>query len=165
MKKLVENLKFIEEKVSERSAFLGVYGALAAFAFSLFLPWASAPAGVLARDGGSSSGWSELAFLSLLPFAGLILSVASVRRPIKPATLLICIAASFCLLAFNNVLDRSHWDRPFQASIDSDAFITHANFGSALGAGFWLGLLALVAMSVFGLAWSLHKTPTLATVG
>ena len=134
MKKLVENLRFVEEKISERAAFLGVYGALAAFAFSLFLPWASAPAGVMARDGGSSSGWSEAAFVALLPLAGLILSVASVRRPIKPATLLICVAVAFVLLGVDNVLDRSHWDRPFQASIDSDAFITHANFGSALGA-------------------------------
>ena len=165
MTKLIENLRPIQQKISEGSALLGVYGAFAAFAFSLFLPWATAPAGVLVRDGGSSSGWSEWAFVALLPFGGLVLSVASFRRPIRPTTLLVCVAASFVLLGVNNVLNRSHWDRPFQASIDSDAFVTHANFGSALGTGFWFGLLALVAISVFGLAWSLHKAPAVAVSG
>ena len=157
MKKLVQNLRPIQEKISERSAFLGVYGALAAFVFSLFLPWASVPPGVMARDGGSSSGWAELAFLSLLPFAGLVLSVMSVRRPMGPAALLICVVVSFAVLAFGNVLGRSNWERPAQAFTDSDAFVPHANFGSALGSGFWLGFLALLALSVFGLAWTFHK--------
>jgi hypothetical protein len=37
--------------------------------------------------------------------------------------------------------------------------------GSDLGAGFWLGLLAIVALSVCGLAWSLHKAPAAVEAG
>jgi len=45
---------------------------LALIGFSLFLPWASIPSGISARDGGSSSGWAEGAYLILLPFVGLV---------------------------------------------------------------------------------------------
>ncbi len=165
MNHLIESLTPLGEKVSEKSAYLGIVLALVLFAFALFLPWATVPEGVAANDGGESSGWSELGFVSLLPFLGLILSIASVRKPIRPKTLLFCILASFALLGFDNVENRSTWQRPFRAFTDSDDYIPHANFGSALGVGFWLGFLALIAISVFGLAWSLHKHNAVAFKG
>jgi hypothetical protein len=162
MNALIDSLAPLKSRISEKSGYLGVVIGLAAFSFSLFLPWASIPAGISATDGGSSSGWSELAFFAVVPLSGLLLSIFGMRKPIRPKTTLISVLVAFAVLGFNNIVNRSTWQRPFSVIPGTDSYITHANFGSSLDIGFCLGLIALTAVCVFGLAWSLHKAASAA---
>lgn len=148
-----ECLRPLEHKINEKSAFLGIIILLAVAGFTMFLPWASIPAGmgIRAVDGGSASGWSEGAYLVFLPFAGLFLSFMKNRPAIKPWTLLVCILVAFVLLGFNNVIHRTEW-------VPTSFSYRDVNYGSMLDVGFWLGFLATLAVSVFGLAWSPHKS-------
>jgi len=151
---LVESLRPLKEQISEKPAYVGSVLGFAAYGFSLFLPWSTVPAGIAAQDGGSSSGWAEGAYAALIPMVGLALALAGVRRPNRVGTFLMAVAASFLLVGYNNVANRTTWQR--QASFLLG--IPHPeDFGSTLGAGFWIGLLALVATAGFGVAWTLHR--------
>ena len=140
---LVESLQILQKKISKNNAYLGVLIGFAVFAFSLFLSWANVPAGRLASDGGASSGWGEMAFLAILPLACSLYPVIR-QQSVALKSLLINIAIAFALLGYNNVINRSTWQRYSQ------------NWGSDLGAGFWIGLIAIIAISACGIAWSLH---------
>ncbi|MDP2367418.1 hypothetical protein [Rhodoferax sp.] len=140
-----DSLGVFKQKISKHNAHLGVLVGFGVFAFALFLPWASIPAGLMARDGGSVDGWSESAYFALVPLA-LALYPVFLHRSVQLKTLLINIAIAFALLGYNNVANRNIWQNAY------------GNMGSIMGAGFWLGLLALVAISVCGIAWSLHTS-------
>jgi hypothetical protein len=148
MKPIVEGLEVLRHKISKNGAYLGVLIGFAAFAFALFLSWASIPSGQMAIDGGTASGWHELGYLAIFPLA-LALYPVFLQRAVGLRNLLINIAIAFGLLAYNNIVNRSEWH---------DSIYTAQNMGSALGAGFWIGLIAMVAISVCGLAWSLHTS-------
>jgi hypothetical protein len=145
MKPIVEGLAVLRHKISRNGAYLGVLIGFAAFAFSLFLSWASIPSGQMAIDGGTVSGWRELGYLAIFPLA-LALYPVFLQRPVGLRNLLINIAIAFGLLAYNNVAHRETWHNGY------------GNMGSTLDAGFWIGLIAMVAISVCGLAWSLHTS-------
>jgi hypothetical protein len=145
---IVESLGVLRHKISRSNAYLGVLIGFAVFAFTLFLSWSSIPVGQQAADGGTSTGWNEKAYLALFPLA-LALYPVFLQRTVHLRNLLINVAISFALLGYNNVINRSTWH-----SVDNAS----NNFGSTLDSGFWLGLMAMVAISVFGVAWSLHTS-------
>ena len=145
MSSIVQNLGVLQHKINKNTAYLGVLIGFAIFAFSLFLSWANIPAGMMAKDGGASNGWSELAFLALLPL-GFALYPVFLNRSVSLNSLLTNIAISFGLLGYNNIINRSAWHNAY------------GNMGSVMGAGFWIGLLAMVAISACGISWALHTT-------
>lgn len=144
VKAIADSLEFLKNKISKNGAFLGVVIGFAVFAFSLFLTWSSIPAGSLARDGGASSGWRELAFLAVIPLVVALYPVL-LQRAVGIKMVLINIVISFILLGYNNVINRSTWINGFGY-----------NMGSDLGIGFLLGLIAITIISLCGIAWSLH---------
>ena len=145
MDSITDALGALQLKVSKQQAYLGVLIGFGVFAFALFLSWSSIPTGQMARDGGGSTGWSEKAYLAIFP---LILALYPVFRQqaVQLKTLIINIAIAFGLLGYNNIINRSSWHNNF------------GNMGSTLDAGFWLGLLSMVAISVLGTAWALHTS-------
>lgn len=145
---MLESLDVLRTKISKNNAFLGVAIGFAALTFTMFLSWANIPAGQRAVDGGESTGWQEQAFWAILPLAFALYPVF-LQKAVHLKNLLINVAIAFALLGFNNVLHRSTW-----AEVDSPSEV----MGSALGIGFWIGLLAMIAITVCGVAWSLHTT-------
>ena len=141
---VIQNLRVFQNKIDRNTAYLGVLIGFAVFSFSLFLSWASIPNGMMAVDGGSTTGWHELGFLALLPL-GLALYPVFLNRSVDLKNLLINIAIAFALLGYNNVINRASWHNAY------------GNMGSAMGAGFWIGLLSMLAISACGIAWTLHK--------
>lgn len=145
---LLEHLTVIRDKINVNHAFLGIVGGFCIYAFSLFLSWARIPTGMLARDGGASNGWSEHAYLAIIPLVAALYPVLQ-KRAVHIRPLLANIALSFLLLIYNNIVNRTTWAKGYLRQIE---------MGSDLGAGFGLGLLALLTISVCGIAWSLHTT-------
>ena len=154
---LTESLESIRRKMTLQTAYLGVLSGSVVFAFALFLPWASIPAGLQASDGGSSSGWNEAGWLAYFPVLIPVVKVAMGYRPVRLSRLMLCILATFGLLAFDNINGRTQWIRPFRA-IDRNNIDFGANYGSSLDVGFWLGLLSLVAVAISLIAWTLHRS-------
>jgi hypothetical protein len=150
MNSIAESLGVLRQKISRNNAYLGVLIGTAVFTFALFLSWVSIRAGQLASDGGAFSGWQENAYLAILPLAYALYPIFR-KQPVHLKNLLICIGLSFGLLIFNNVVFRSTWRTSAQR-------IWGGEMGSSLDTGFWLGLLAMVAISACGIAWSLHST-------
>lgn len=143
MSAIVQNLGVLQHKINRNTAYLGVLIGFVVFGFSLFLSWASIPAGMMATDGGATTGWRELAFLALLPL-GFALYPVFFSRSVDLKNLLISIVIAFALLGYNNVINRTSWHNAY------------GNMGSAMGAGFWIGLLAMIVISACGIAWALH---------
>ena len=153
---LVESLEPLRKKISAQTAYLGVVVGSLVFAFALFLPWASIPAGLQASDGGSASGWAEFGWVAFLPLLMPILSVLMNRRPVSVERILLCALAAVLFLAFDNILGRSQWHRPMQ--MVGRSFDSGANYGSSLDVGFWLALIGLVAVSLSLVTWTLHRS-------
>jgi hypothetical protein len=143
LKAAIENLEVLKHKISKNTAYLGVLVGIGIFAFSFFLSWASIPTGQMARDGGSVTGWYEKAYLALLPLAFALYPVF-LQKSVQLKNLLINIVIAFALLGYNNVANRTTWNNDF------------GNMGSSLDVGFWIGFLAMLAISACGIAWSLH---------
>ena len=138
-----------KEHVSRKNAYLGVFGGSGLFVFALFLPWASVRLGIYAIDGGSANGWSDGAFWSVIPIAPAIFRAMRARKAFKLNTVLICVAASFIILSYNNIIHRAQWSsvsRPWEVS------------GSDLDVGFWLGTMALLVISGCLISWTLHDS-------
>jgi hypothetical protein len=143
---LLDYLEPLRDKLSSKSAYLGLVVAAVMYSFSMFLPWASVRGGIRPIHGGSASGWSEFAFIAILPIVPSVFMILAKSKPTKIIVLLSCIMACLLLLAYNNIMNRAEWvsvARPWDVS------------GSELGVGFWLGTLALV----FSLGWTLHNLP------
>lgn len=153
--KLVENLSFLQDRITRRGAYLGVMAASGVFLVSLFFSWTQVRAGVSAADTGSRSGWAEAAYVAALPLLFVVYSVFKDRSlAVKPA--LVLGAAALVILMFNNVLNRTTW-----VGVQYMGLITQnagRDMGSELGIGFWLGLLALVVISVCGISWAFHTS-------
>lgn len=150
MTTIVDSLESLRDKVSKNHAYLGVLVGFSIFTFALFLSWSSIPAGMMARDGGTSSGWNEKGYLAIFPLV-LALYPVFLQRAVILKNLLINIIIAFALLGYNNVMNRSMWQNYYN------------NLGSDMGAGFWIGLMSMIALSVFGIAWSLHTSENEAT--
>ena len=91
----------------------------------------------------------EGAYLSILPLGPAAFRILVKSRPTRVNVLLVCISLSFLLLCFLCVMARPQWSSvsaPWEVS------------GSDLDIGFWVGTLALAAMSVCGLSWTLHNS-------
>jgi len=146
----------LQQNIDERASYLGFMGALACFFAALFLPWSSIPIVVVGHGGISADGWSERAYLSVLPFAGLLLNRLPNRPPLKTNIFGCLIFLAFALLLVDNVEHRTTWLTPLLT--DAAQPVPHAIYGSSLAAGFWLALAAMIAMSVFGLVWTMHKS-------
>lgn len=142
----VESLGVLRHTISRNNAYLGVAIGFSVFAFALFLPWASIPVGLIANDGGSVIGWKEGAYFAIFPFVFALYPVF-LHRTVSLKNLLANIVISFALLGYNNVINRTTWHSRYSE-----------NLGSDLSVGFWIGLMAIVAISVFGLAWSMHTS-------
>ena len=147
---IIENLEVLKEKISKKTAYLGVLGGFAVFGFSLFMAWAQIPAGIQAADGGYASGWAEKGYLAITPLMIVLLLPVIRQKAVDVTILLAMIVMSFAVLGYDNVLHRMIW---YQMGMDR---VPIAKLGSELGAGFWLGLVAIVAVSTCGIAWALH---------
>jgi hypothetical protein len=134
-----------------------VLAALALFFFSLFLPWTSLPFVIEGIGKPYVNGWSEQAYLSVLPFAALFLNVLPGRKPLNLNMMVLTIMLAFAMLLVDNMEHRAVWLTPLL--VDSGMPIPHAIYGSVLDEGFWFALASMVALSVFGLVWTLHKSP------
>jgi hypothetical protein len=150
MDAFVEHIGVLRQKISKSNAYLGVLIGTAVFVFTLFLSWSSIPTGISASDGGSVSGWSEKAYLAIIPLLFALYPVLF-QKAVHLKKLLISIAIAFFLLGFDNVICRKSWNQ-------SGGDWAGIDLGSTLGAGFWIGLLAMVAISACGIAWSLHTS-------
>jgi len=156
MNVLAASLMPLSGSMSERTAYIGFLSCLALFFFTLFLPWASIPVVIVGQGTISASGWSELAYLSVLPFAGLLLNGLPNREPLTLNILVPCILLAFAMLLVDNVEHRSIWLTPLL--LDAGSSVPHAVLGSVLDIGFWFALAAMVGMSVFGLVWTMHAS-------
>jgi len=156
---LVKCLAPLQANMSERTSYYGFLVAVAAFFLALFMPWARLPVTILGVGDIYATGWDELAYLSVLPFAGLFLNGLPNRRALKLNVLGLCIMLAFALLLVDNVEHRSIWLTPLL--VDADNQVPHALVGSTLGLGFWLALASMIAMSVFGMVWTMHKSSDL----
>lgn len=143
---IAEALTPLANLISQKGSYLLLIVSLAAFVFSLFLPWATIDSGLLAVDGGSSSGWNELGFLALVPVALPALFVIK-KKPMNLIATIFLILLGFVLLSFDNVMNRSVW-----SSVNNPLDVS----GSLLGSGFWIGGFALLALSFGVLSWSVH---------
>ncbi|MDP1977629.1 hypothetical protein [Undibacterium sp.] len=141
----IENLDVLKHKISKNTAYLGVLVGMGIFAFSFFLSWACVPAGQMARDGGSVTGWNEKAYLALLPLAFALYPVF-LQKSVQLKNLLVNIVIAFVLLGYNNVANKTTWTNHY------------GNMGSTLDVGFWIGFVAMLTISACGIAWSLHTT-------
>lgn len=141
----IEHLDVLKQKISKNAAYLGVLVGIGIFAFSFFLSWACVPAGQMARDGGSVTGWNEKAYLALLPLAFALYPVF-LQKSVQLKNLLANIVIAFALLGYNNVANRTTWTNHY------------GNMGSTLDVGFWIGFVAMLTISACGIAWSLHTT-------
>jgi hypothetical protein len=139
----------LKQSLGEGNAYLGFLAALAVFFLALFLPWASIPVVVVGHGGISADGWTEQAYISVLPFAGLFLNRLPNRKALKMNIFGLCILLSFSLLLVDNVEHRTTWLTPML--VDAGQTTPHMIYGSSLDVGFWLALAAMVAMSLFGL--------------
>jgi hypothetical protein len=139
----IENLEILKHKIGKNTAYLGVLAGMGVFAFSFFLSWASIPTGQMAVDGGSVTGWYEKAYLALIPLVFALYPVF-LQKSVQLKNLLINIVIAFALLGYNNVANRTTWNNDY------------GNMGSSLDVGFWMGFLAMLAISACGIAWSLH---------
>lgn len=139
----IEHLDVLKHKISKNTAYLGVLVGMGIFAFSFFLSWACVPAGQMARDGGSVTGWNEKAYLALLPLAFALYPVF-LQKSVQLKNLLVNIVIAFALLGYNNVANKTTWTNHY------------GNMGSTLDVGFWIGFLAMLTISACGMAWSLH---------
>ena len=139
----IENLEILKYKIGKNTAYLGVLAGMGVFAFSFFLSWASIPTGQMAVDGGSVTGWYEKAYLALIPLVFALYPVF-LQKSVQLKNLLINIVIAFALLGYNNVANRTTWNNDY------------GNMGSSLDVGFWMGFLAMLAISACGIAWSLH---------
>jgi hypothetical protein len=146
----------LQRTISERTAYVGFLVALAMFFVSLFLPWASIPITIAGQGDVSASGWAEQAYLSVLPFAGLFLNGLPARKPLTLNISVLCVLLAFALLFVDNVDHRSLWLTPLL--VDAGSTVPHAIYGSYLDSGFWFALASMVALSVFGIAWTMHRT-------
>ncbi|MFZ6656539.1 hypothetical protein [Undibacterium sp. TJN19] len=141
----IEHLDVLKHKISKNAAYLGVLVGMGIFAFSFFLSWACVPAGQMARDGGSVTGWNEKAYLALLPLAFALYPVF-LQKSVQLKNLLANIVIAFALLGYNNVANRTTWTNHY------------GNMGSTLDVGFWIGFVAMLTISACGIAWSLHTS-------
>lgn len=142
---LKDSLNVIPQKISPNNSYLGILGGSVVFFFSLFLSWTSIPVGRLALDGGTRTGWQELGFLAFLPLIFSLYPVAT-KGGVSFNRLLANILIAFALLGFNNILHRATWTNAFGVGL-----------GSTLDVGFWFGLVAMSAVTVFGIAWALQS--------
>jgi hypothetical protein len=149
MEYIAGHLMPLKQSLGKANAYLGFLAALAVFFLALFLPWASIPVVVVGHGGISSDGWSEQAYLSVLPFAGLFLNRLPNRKALKMNIFGMCILLAFALLLVDNVEHRTTWLTPLM--VDAGQSTPHMIYGSSLDVGFWLALAAMVAMSLFGL--------------
>lgn len=160
-------LRPLQQQISERSAYMCFLAALAVYFFALFLPWTSLPLVVVGHGDISATGWDEQAYLSVLPFAGVLLNGLPGRKAIKPDIMGLLIMLAFALLLVDNVEHRSVWLTPLL--VDSGSLVPHAIFGSSLDVGFWLALAAMVSLSISGFVWTMHASgesaPRLASPG
>lgn len=147
MKLVVENLDVIRQKIGRSHAYLGILGGFCAYGFSLFLPWAHIPTGMLARDGGSTNGWKEMAFFAIIPLVFALYPVF-IRKSVSIGNVLVNIVIAFALLGYNNVINRTSWFGGY-GTVD---------MGSELGVGFWIGLASIFTVSLCGIAWALHTS-------
>jgi hypothetical protein len=146
---IADRLMPLKRSLGKGNAYLGFLAALAVFFLALFLPWASIPVVVVGHGGISSDGWSEQAYISVLPFAGLFLNWLPNRKALKMNVFGLCILLAFALLLVDNVEHRTTWlTAPL---VDAGQTAPHMIYGSSLDIGFWLALAAMVAMSLFGL--------------
>jgi hypothetical protein len=102
----------------------------------------------------SASGWDELAYLSVLPFASVLLNRLPGRQTLKVNVIGLCILLAFALLLVDNVEHRGTWLTPLL--VDANGSVPYALLGSVLDVGFWIGLASMVALSVFSLIWTVH---------
>jgi hypothetical protein len=147
-------LRPLQQRMSERSAYLCFLAALAFYFFALFLPWTGLPIVVIGHGDITASGWDEQAYLSVLPFAGVLLNGLPGRKAIRPEILGLCIMLAFTLLLVDNVEHRTVWLTPLL--IDAGSNVPHALYGSSLEMGFWFALAAMVSLSICGFVWTMH---------
>jgi hypothetical protein len=144
----------VQQRVNERTAYVGYMLALSAYFIALFLPWASVPVVAAGHGGISASGWDEVANISVLPFASVLLNGLPGCRTRKLNIVGLCIMLAFVLLLVNNVEHRSMWLTPLAA--DAGAMAQYALQGSVLDVGFWIAVAAMISLSVFSLVWTMH---------
>jgi hypothetical protein len=144
----------LQQRVNERTAYVGYLTALAAYFIALYLPWSCVPVVVEGHGGLSANGWDELAYLPALPYASVLLNGLRGRRALKLNVIGLCIMLAFAVLLVDNVEHRSMWLTPLL--VDAGGGAPHALYGSALGAGFWVATASMIALSVFSLVWTMH---------
>jgi hypothetical protein len=154
-------LRPLQQQMSARSAYICFLAALAFYFFALFLPWTSLPLVVIGHGDISANGWDEQAYLSVLPFAGVLLNGLRGRKAIKPEILGLLIMLAFAMLLVDNVEHRSVWLTPLL--VDSGSPVPLAFYGSSLDIGFWFALAAMVCLSIFGFVWTMHASGEAAT--
>jgi hypothetical protein len=156
MDSLARWLSPLQQQMSERSAYMCFLAALAVYFFALFLPWTGLPLIVAGQGEISVNGWDEQAYLSVLPFAGVLLNGLPGRKAIKPDIMGLLIMLAFALLLVDNVEHRSVWLTPLL--VDAGNVVPHALYGSSLDIGFWFALASMICLSIFGFVWTMHAS-------
>ncbi len=152
MDTLAQWLRPLQQRLGERGAYLCFLAALAFYFFALFLPWTRLPLVVTGQGDIYATGWDEQAYLSVLPFAGVLLNGLPGRKAIRPEILGLLIMLAFAMLLVDNVEHRSVWLTPML--VDSGSLVPHAYYGSSLDIGFWFALAAMTCLSIFGIVWT-----------
>lgn len=147
MQQVRSQLNFIKLNITSEQALWGVRISFGLFLLSCLLPWTTITPGKLSSDSGSINGFMEKAIFAMIPLV-FALSPMTKKKPVELHMVFINMGIAFALLAFNNIFHRSTWRNGF------------GDLGSVLGSGFYLGLVSMLAVSVFGIAWSLHTTNT-----
>jgi hypothetical protein len=154
MKSLAAWFAPLQQRMNERTAYVGYLTALSGYFLALYLPWSSVPVVIAGHGGISANGWDELAYLPALPYASVLLNGLRGRKALKLSMIGLCIILAFALLLVDNVEHRSMWQTPLL--VDADGGVPHALYGSVLDVGFWVGLASMIALSVFSLIWTMH---------
>jgi hypothetical protein len=156
-------LRPLQQRLGERGAYLCFLAALAFYFFALFLPWTRLPIVVVGQSDVYATGWNEQAYLSVLPFAGVLLNGLPGRKAIRPEILGLLIMLAFAMLLVDNVEHRSVWLTPLL--VDAGSPVPQAYYGSSLDIGFWFALAAMICLSIFGIVWTMlaSSVPTAKT--
>ncbi len=148
--KFKDNISFVKEKISKNNAYFGVLSGFIVFFISLFFSWSQVRSGVDTSDVGSSTGWAESGYISIMPLLYILYLVIKDKK-ITVGRTIIMGSVSLILILVNNVSGRTTWiQRSGIFGVDKN------NLGSDLGIGFWIGLFSLITIILCGISWAFH---------
>jgi hypothetical protein len=155
MDNLIKWLAPLRQRLSQETVYLAFLTALGAYFLALFLPWTELPIIVSGQSGISASGWDEQAYLAVLPLSVVQLNGLPGRKPVDLSVVGLCIMLAFVMLLVDNVAHRTVWLTPMLADAGNAA--PFALFGSTLAVGFWVGLAAMMCLSLFAVLWTVNS--------